>query len=116
MVSPLYEGILVSGLNLYQEEALTTKLLTPDYYAYLKLAGEVGEVCEKYGKLIRDKGGVVSEEDRQQLKLELGDVFWYLASIADSLQLTLGEVALANLQKLASRKQRNVIQGNGDNR
>jgi NTP pyrophosphatase (non-canonical NTP hydrolase) len=50
------------------------------------------------------------------LKLELGDVLWYVAQLASELGFSLDEIAQANLDKLASRAARNVIAGSGDHR
>lgn len=47
---------------------------------------------------------------------ELGGVLWYLAALASEANLTLGAVGSQNLEKLASRQQRGVIQGDGDDR
>jgi NTP pyrophosphatase (non-canonical NTP hydrolase) len=80
------------------------------------LAGETGEVAEKIKKIIRDKGGIVDEQSRSEVKKELGDVLWYLAQLATELDITLEEVVVCNLEKIASRKERNVVHGDGDNR
>ncbi|UCF20717.1 MAG: nucleoside triphosphate pyrophosphohydrolase family protein [Gemmatimonadota bacterium] len=85
-------------------------------YPTLKLAGEAGEFAEKVGKLIRDKDGRVSEEDRDALRDELGDVLWYVAEVATVLDLDLDAVGRRNIEKLASRAERGVIQGSGDKR
>jgi NTP pyrophosphatase (non-canonical NTP hydrolase) len=85
-------------------------------YPTLGLVGEAGEVAEKVKKLIRDKGGVLSDEDRKNIALEASDVCWYLAVLAFELDYTLEEVMQMNLDKLASRQQRGVISGSGDNR
>src|SRR2546430_4201403 len=77
----------------YQDEAIKTwygKLpLTEVGRLYLacKLAGEAGEVAEKMAKLVRDKRGLmdISIEDQHAIKLELGDVLWYLTVIAAEL-------------------------------
>ena len=50
------------------------------------------------------------------LALELGDVLWYISTLADDLGVTLEEVAKANIEKLQSRMERNKIKGDGDNR
>ncbi|MEL7340628.1 MAG: MazG nucleotide pyrophosphohydrolase domain-containing protein [Bacteroidota bacterium] len=50
------------------------------------------------------------------MKKEMGDVLWYLAVGADEFGLSLSEIAAANIEKLASRKARGVIQGSGDDR
>jgi NTP pyrophosphatase (non-canonical NTP hydrolase) len=65
---------------------------------------------------MRDRGGVLDDQVREDLRLELGDVLWYLAQLATELDLDLAEIAEANLAKLASRAARNVIAGSGDRR
>lgn len=82
----------------------------------LGLTGEAGETADKVKKILRDKGGVVSEEDRDLLIKELGDVLWYLAAISRYLGVPLSEVAKSNLDKLESRYQRNKLHGEGDKR
>jgi NTP pyrophosphatase (non-canonical NTP hydrolase) len=80
----------------------------------LGLCGESGEVADKVKKVIRDQGGSFSPEVIEGLKLELGDVLWYVAQLASELGLDLDHVAQANLDKLASRAARNVLSGSGD--
>lgn len=85
-------------------------------YAALGLAGESGEVSDKVKKIIRDKGGVLDEVSRQEIARELGDVLWYLSTMADELKVSLEVIAAQNLSKLLSRLERGVLKGNGDNR
>ncbi|MBM5797594.1 MAG: hypothetical protein FJ050_04215 [Cyanobacteria bacterium M_surface_7_m2_040] len=85
-------------------------------YPTLGLCGESGEVADKVKKVIRDRGGVFDDALRDDLKLELGDVLWYVAQLCTELGLSLEDVAVANLEKLASRAARNVIAGSGDRR
>ena len=82
----------------------------------LGLTGEAGETADKIKKILRDKDGVVSDEDRMAICKELGDTLWYLASIARYLDLPLSEVASKNIEKLEDRYQRNKIHGSGDER
>lgn len=105
--------------NEYQDLAKTTAIYPTDYrllYPVLGLSGETGEIAEKVKKVIRDKGGIVTDEFKDDLKKELGDVLWYLSAIASDLNLTLDEIATANYEKLKSRQERNKLQGSGDNR
>lgn len=82
----------------------------------LGIAGEAGEVVEKWKKIVAYKGGEISSEDLSELEKELGDVLWYLSMCANSLGLDIGTVAEKNLQKLQDRKRRRVIKGVGDSR
>ena len=82
----------------------------------LGLVGEAGETADKIKKILRDKNGIVSENDRLEIAKELGDVLWYTATIARYLDMPLEEVAEINVEKLRSRKKRNLLSGEGDNR
>ena len=104
----------------YQRESRkTAQAVTCDHpitYPTLGLVNEAGEFAGKVKKIFRDKHGVISDEDREALKHELGDVLWYLTQLCTELDLTLEEVANANLEKLFSRLERGRIGGDGDNR
>lgn len=105
----------------YQKVALTTAINHPDKLMNqtifaMGISGEAGEVLEKWKKIVAYKDGVVTDEDKAELKKELGDVVWYVAVLAESLGLSLGEVMQLNLDKLASRKKRGTQKGAGDNR
>jgi len=99
----------------YQKASMSYRLPTSNgNYAFLNLAGEVGEVLSLEAKYIRDGGFIV--EYLNDLEKELGDVLWHLAAIADDHDLCLARIAELNISKLKSRKARNTIQGSGDNR
>jgi NTP pyrophosphatase (non-canonical NTP hydrolase) len=85
-------------------------------YPALGLCGEAGEVAEKVKKTLRDDGGVLSDERREALSRELGDVLWYLSQLATEAGLDLEEIAAENLDKLLSRQERGVLRGSGDDR
>lgn len=98
---------------------MTTALYPREHaiiYPTLGLNGEAGEVAEKVKKTIRDNGGDFNEDSRRAIAMELGDVMWYAATLANDLGYTLEEVAAMNLEKLRSRASRNCLGGNGDNR
>ena len=85
-------------------------------YATFGMMGEAGEVSEKIKKIWRDKNKEVGDEDRQEIKKELGDVLWYLSQIAEELGINFDDVAETNIIKTHSRLERNMINGTGDNR
>jgi len=94
-------------------EAGTGSLSAVSYCA-LGLAGEAGEIANKVKKLLRDCD---TEEKRMKIVAECGDVCWYLSQLLLELaQAPLGEVALANIFKLADRQNRGQLHGGGDNR
>lgn len=82
----------------------------------LGLVGESGEIAEKFKKIIRDKEGVLTPEDKKEIVKELGDILWYVNAVAILLDSSLEEVAKMNLEKVLSRKERGVTKGSGDNR
>ncbi|PUB30122.1 NTP pyrophosphatase (non-canonical NTP hydrolase) [Promicromonospora sp. AC04] len=82
----------------------------------LGLVGESGEIAEKFKKWVRDLDSDESRIDRADVAKELGDVLWYVAVLADYLDLSLDDIAATNLAKLASRQSRGVLGGSGDNR
>ena len=47
---------------------------------------------------------MISAKDKEALKAELGDVFWYSTQIFTELGLTLEEVVEAHLDKLVAPK------------
>lgn len=85
-------------------------------YATLGLTSEAGEVAGKLKKIIRDNKGNISPDNTSDLLKETGDVLWYGAAIATEFTEPYGNIASANIDKLASRKERGVITGSGDNR
>lgn len=88
----------------------------PAPYPFVGLSGEAGEVAEQFKKLLRDDDGFLTDERREKIIKELGDVLWYVAAICDEIKVDLQEVARRNVEKLADRAERNVIRGEGDDR
>jgi NTP pyrophosphatase (non-canonical NTP hydrolase) len=77
----------------------------------LGLVSEAGEVADKVKKKIRD-----GKFDSFELAKELGDCLWYTSLLATYLDYNMSEIASININKLSSRRDRNKIQGSGDNR
>ena len=97
-------------LNSYQEEALDTdqvpargegiddfSLVVP----MLGLAGETGQLLSEYKKHLRD--GDAHRLFRERVREELGDLLWYVANVASKFELSLDEIAAANLVKVKER-------------
>lgn len=105
----------------YQKQALKTAVTNPDPLMdktiwAMGVAGEAGEVVEKWKKIVAYHEGKFREDDLAELEKELGDVVWYIAVMAHSLGLSFDTMMEKNLKKLADRQNRNVIKGKGDNR
>lgn len=102
----------------YQKKALTT---AKDKGVELMhratgLAAEAGEVNGKLNKWLRDTKGDTNKLDKKALASELGDVLWFVATLAETLGYRLEDIARQNIAKLADRNARGVIHGNGDTR
>lgn len=80
------------------------------------ISGEVGEVIEKWKKIVAYNNGQISNKDTQDLTKKLGDIVWYIAVSADSLGISFENIININIAKLSNRKKRTVIKGEGDNR
>lgn len=61
-------------------------------YPALGLIGECGEVAEKIKKSIRDDDGEMTDERRDGIKKELGDVMWYSANICCDTGMNLSKI------------------------
>lgn len=119
-------------LNQYQKMAMTTCMSTSqnESYMFLNLVGEVGELASKMAKAIRKGKAIIdsnkfltecgsecmTDEEIADLKSECGDVMWQISGLCSVMGWTLEEVCQENLDKLASRKERGVISGDGDRR
>ena len=64
-----------------------------EYYQGLGLAGNAGELTNQEKKIIRDDGGQLTDDRKNRIIDELGDVLWYAAAIANDLGLSLEIVA-----------------------
>lgn len=119
-------------MNEYQERAMATCMPSCKNYSYMfgNLASEVGEFGGKVSKLQRlglikytEDGDLVPQMSfaewvwhSTELMKEAGDILWQLSGLCEVMGWKLEDVAQQNLQKLASRKERGKIAGEGDNR
>jgi len=101
--------------NDYQEQIKELDLYPEGFEGTLALAlgigNEAGEVQGIFKKYVRD-----GYYDIEKLKAELGDVLWYVASIARRSGLTMEDVAGYNIYKLFGRLERGTLRGSGDDR
>lgn len=106
----------------YQKRAIETAIASTDNEQLqnsiwvMGIAGEAGEVVEKWKKAVAYRGGKFSDEEFSDFTKEFADVIWYIAVLCESLGLSLDELMKQNLAKLADRKKRGVQRGTGDNR
>ncbi len=91
----------------YQEEAKKT---IQDYIQgkdanklvpFLGLIGEAGSVITELKKNLRDGSSYTSYS--KKLKEELGDLLWYISTIATENSISLDEIATENLNKIKDR-------------
>ena len=90
--------------NEYQKLAMTTRnkeMTEKDILvnSVMGLSGESGEVIDLVKKHLFHN----HELDKDKLKLELGDVLWYLAEAAEALGISLEDIAISNIDKLKRR-------------
>ena len=108
------------NFNFYQEEAKKTVVYPSEKgieYCCLGLASEAGEVCQIVKKALRQGGdtgeallsGHLSKDFRDKMSDELGDVLWYISSLASELGLVLYCIAEQNIVKLRARQKTNTL-------
>ena len=94
------------NFNQYQELAERTARATTDTRERLTnfslgLVGETGEVVDCIKKILYH--GHDLEMNRDKLMIELGDLLWYTATLANTAGITMQEIAEANIAKLRKR-------------
>lgn len=92
----------IFGLDEYQEMCLRTCPNINGINMVLGLCGESGEIADIIKK-IEFHGHPLNDVNIEKLKLECGDVLWYVAMLAKFLNFTLSDIATANQEKLKKR-------------
>lgn len=72
-----------------------------EFIPFLGIIGEAGSVLTELKKKLRDGEGYSAFKDK--LKEELGDVLWYISTIATQNKIDLEEVASINIKKIEDR-------------
>lgn len=120
-------------MNEYQKKAMETCMPSCMNHSYMigLILEEAGELRGKVNKAIRkglikiennmivytNPNDVEAIEDFEiMIEKELGDILWAAAGTASVFKWNLADVGRNNIAKLADRKNRNVIVGEGDNR
>ena len=99
-------------------------------YMFMNLVAELGEFSGKVAKAIRKENALIyynylstecgsnsmTDQEIEDLRKEAGDCLWQLSGLCKVMGWSLEDVAQENLSKLASRKERGQIVGDGDNR
>ena len=114
------------NLNEYQSEAQSFAVNDDLIHFTFGLLEEAGEAAGVLKRVFRFDLGYwdsdsnydygVSYMARDKLIMELVDILWHVALVANNLGYSLETVADLNLQKLQSRKERDMIKGSGDDR
>ena len=105
----------IQSLADYQNWTRTKVKYAPEVeleYLHAAISEEVGELNGKRAKALRK--GVPA--DREAIGLELGDILWDVARLADAYGYTLDTILHMNVYKLEGRAERGTIVGNGDYR
>lgn len=77
----------------------------------LLVASEAGEAAGKIDKHIRKFHNTeLSEEEKHALALEIGDIMWCCANLAQQIGYSLEDIAIANKLKLQDRDARHQIE------
>ena len=107
--------------NEYQRFTPTTFMYNPEnnmeidlHHCAFGLLAEAGEIAGAYQKFYR--GDYDEEELLNRIGKEMGGLMYYAAMLCNIEKLSLEEIMEDNMKILSNRKERGVIQGDGDNR
>lgn len=121
----------IENIDVYMQEAKKTAVYDFPDYPLIALPEEVGEALGKIAKFGRKNSmpsvGVIRfisevQVDSKGLELraavfkEMGDIAWQWVMLCNELGFKPSEVLTENIRKLTDRKERDVINGEGDNR
>lgn len=119
---PMHE-IIEEVAELYDKfyQSIPTEQREPllPVYAAIMQAGKLAKVRAKsvrHGIVPDYIQATGTPDQREEMALELGDIQWGVAECARQLGFRLSQVAIANNDKLARRKQEGKIEGDGDHR
>ena len=102
------------NFNEYQIAAHKTAAYSHNFYPFAGLMEEAGEYAKPFIK--RDLRGDDKTIEIVDIIAEAGDVLWMLSESLHQQGISLEDVAIYNINKLADRAKRGVIAGDGDHR
>ena len=108
---------MINKLEEYQEFTKTIAVYPKEEalpYLLSGLFSEAGEVAGVYKKYLR--GDYDIEQFYLKLEDELGDIMWYFVELCNFMGWSVEDIIDKNIEKLSSRKKRNVLKGSGDSR
>lgn len=73
------------------------------FLTVLKTLGSASKTAETVKKIYRDTGGLISEQGRADLALEVGDLLYAVAMISHIIDVPLDDIARLNIEKLHAR-------------
>ena len=105
---------MLETINLPNDDAAVRKdELLAAIYLTLGAVSEAGEIAGSIKRVLRDDGGKLTPTRTDETIQEIGDCFWYLARLADYLDVPLSQIMHRNIEKLNKRAAEGTIQGKG---
>jgi len=94
---------MIKELDQYQKEVIKTlkpmELVETNKYCCMKLCEESGEISSLFSKYYFHG----KEFNKEKLKEEIGDLFYYIAAVSNTNGFNLSEIATFNIEKLRKR-------------
>lgn len=88
------------NLKTYYEKAISTAIYPNQgknvKYPLFGLIGEIGELAEQIKKQYRDDDGKITDERKNKIKFELGDIIWYVANTCREFQIDFSQLDKAD--------------------
>ncbi len=107
------KNTLYPTLGLVGESSETVVSLLEAILGLIKNSGNISEAIKKSQ---RDDAGILTDDRRERVVKELGDILWYVSALSWEIGIPLHEIAKINIEKLHGRKERGKLKGSGDNR
>jgi len=74
------------------------------------------ELPIEYIQALKERVDQLTVDQKFNLGKETGDIVWFISTFLGDMNLTLGDIAQQNLDKLQKRKEEGKLSGDGDNR